>query len=104
MIQIPLRLQHRLFRLLLRMNISSIHPPISSEQELFPAFCLSVVKSSVMLTLDKELIGNAAIDAERLTAAANEQFDVYITRYCHPISFFPFYPNLSTYLVMSQYG
>lgn len=72
-------------------------PPISNEEELSLSFRLSGVENSIMLTLDKELIGNASINVGQLAAASDRQLVAYIAQYCHPTSFFPFYPTLNAY-------
>lgn len=72
-------------------------PPISKEEDLSQPFHLSAVEDSVMLTLDKALIGSASIDADQLAVAADERLGVYIAQFCHPASFFPFYSGLSTF-------
>lgn len=70
-------------------------PPITKEEEISLAFRLSEVRDSAMLTLDKRLIGDAPIDADRLVSAADERLGAYIAEYCEGASFFPFYPGLA---------
>lgn len=72
-------------------------PPVSKEEDLFQPFRLSAVENSIMLMLDKEFIGDAAIDAGQLAIAADERFGAYIAQYCRLVSFFPFYPDISAF-------
>lgn len=71
-----------------------ISPPVRNEEDLSPSFRLSAVEGSLMLTLDKQLIGDTEIGIEQL-AAADGRLDGYITQYGRSGSFFPFYPNLA---------
>lgn len=72
-----------------------ISPPISKEEDIPLSFRLSAVEDSLMLTLNKQLIGNAEISMEQLTAAADGPLDKYIAQYSQTSLFFPFYPNLA---------
>lgn len=75
----------------------SISPSTAKEEDIPLPFQLSAVENSLMLTLDKQLIGSTEIDVEQLASAADGRLDRYIAQCCQSDLSFPFYQNLADY-------